>query len=132
MMHPPPSALWRRGHVTSGGHQGHWDQASDCRPACAMRPTKHPDLLIYVRHNGDSRRKCAFRMEQHVIASDVHPIGYRITLEGLMPRISFWTFLVVVFLSATVAAPAHAQQVGESIEVSVVNVEVHVTDKQGN
>jgi VWFA-related protein len=38
--------------------------------------------------------------------------------------------LAVVFVSA--AALAQEQRAGESIEVSIVNVEVHVADKQGN
>jgi VWFA-related protein len=47
-----------------------------------------------------------------------------------MARISLTALLAVVFVSAI--ASAQEQRAGESIEVSIVNVEVHVTDKQGN
>jgi VWFA-related protein len=47
-----------------------------------------------------------------------------------MVRISVATLLAAVFVSAI--ASAQEQRAGESIEVSIVNVEVHVTDKQGN
>lgn len=47
-----------------------------------------------------------------------------------MTRIGVTALLAVVFVS-TIAA-AQEQRAGESIEVSIVNVEVHVTDKQGN
>jgi VWFA-related protein len=47
-----------------------------------------------------------------------------------MPRIGVTMLLAVVFVSTAVLA--QEQRAGESIEVSIVNVEVHVTDKQGN
>lgn len=47
-----------------------------------------------------------------------------------MSRIRVWTLFAVVVLCCT--ASAQDTRIGESIEVSIVNVEVHVTDKQGN
>lgn len=47
-----------------------------------------------------------------------------------MPKISKCLLAVVLFLTA--AAHAQDARLGESIEVAIVNVEVHVTDKQGN
>jgi VWFA-related protein len=45
-------------------------------------------------------------------------------------QIRVWTLYAVAVLCCTAAA--QDSRVGESIEVSIVNVEVHVTDKQGN
>ncbi|HET8774437.1 MAG TPA: VWA domain-containing protein [Thermoanaerobaculia bacterium] len=50
--------------------------------------------------------------------------------EALVSRIRVWTLCVVFVLCCT--ASAQEPRAGESIEVSIVNVEVHVTDKQGN
>lgn len=47
-----------------------------------------------------------------------------------MSRIRVWTLFAVVVLCCSAAA--QESRAGESIEVSIVNVEVHVTDKQGN
>jgi VWFA-related protein len=47
-----------------------------------------------------------------------------------MPRIAVLTLSAVVFASTAVLA--QEQRAGESIEVAIVNVDVHVTDKQGN